>query len=469
MYTPEEREYFRENATSDMGNSSLGNFINMFMLQPYMDNQAVNGFAKTYSFALEKALMTNNGLITYGNSHMFGSRFIPSVIDKVPILNKILPSHSKNYSKNSKILTKLFPNSEFHFLKGSENDIKNGYLNESGRNLKRVEKNLKVLKTDIDEISGKGFVISNKKANDTVRALKNIGITPDNFREGGIRKVNVKHNVVDSPWLSTEASMQNLAYETEELKTLYMQSSKAFNKDNLKKVISDKLIDNYNNLKNVQNGNDVVKGLRSVNINDKKNVLKILNKVTGGKVNLETNIDDAINIVNNYMKENSNEFVGIRLKSFTKDFLKKTTGKNTKEVFETFAENSAKILTEKSAMQKFFSSPFGKIITGVGSGPVGMLANFAGMGISMVANTGQEKSVNNMIQTVMDQYIQQKTPNFITNEATQHSIETHLKRSEDDLEEYKKVFYYRNTSNELREEISPISGVTTSLDDIRTS
>ena len=169
------------------------------------------------------------------------------------------------------------------------------------------------------------------------------------------------------------------------------------------------------------------------------------------------------------MKENSNEFVGIRLKSFTKDFLKKTTGKNTKEVFETFAENSAKILTEKSAMQKFFSSPFGKIITGVGSGPVGMLANFAGMGISMVANTGQEKSVNNMIQTVMDQYIQQKTPNFITNEATQHSIETHLKRSEDDLEEYKKVFYYRNTSNELREEISPISGVTTSLDDIRTS
>lgn len=469
MYTPEEREYFRENATSDMGNSSLGNFMNMFMLQPYMDNQAVNGFAKTYSFALEKALMTNDGLITYGNSHMFGSRFIPSVIDKVPILNKVLPIRSKNYSKNSKILTKLFPNSEFHFLKGSENDIKNGYLNESGRNLKRVEKNLKVLKTDIDEISGKGFVISNKKANDTVRALKNIGITPDNFREGGIKKVNVKHNVINAPWLSTEASMQNLAYETEEMKTLYMQSSKAFNKDNLKKVISDKLIDNYNNLKNVQNGNDIIKGLRSVNINDEKNVLKILNKVTSGKVNLETKIDDAINIVNNYMKENSNEFVGIRLRTFTKDFLKKATGKNTKEVFETFAENSAKILTEKSAMQKFFSSPFGKIITGVGSGSAGMLANFVGMGISMVANAGQEKSVNNMIQTVMDQYIQQKTPNFITNEATQHSIETHLKRSEDDLEEYKKVFYYRNTSNELREEISPISGVTTSLDDIRTS
>ena len=196
MYTLEEKEYFRENATSDMGNSSLGNFINMFMLQPYMDNQAVNGFAKTYSFALEKALMTNDGLITYGNSHMFGSRFIPSSIDKIPILNKILPNHSKNYSKNSKILSKLFPNTEFHFLKGSENDIKNSYLNESGRNLKRIEKNLKVLKTDIDEISGKGFVVSNKKANDTIRTLKNIGITPDNFRKGGIRKVNVKHNVV---------------------------------------------------------------------------------------------------------------------------------------------------------------------------------------------------------------------------------------------------------------------------------
>lgn len=468
MYTLEEKEYFRENATSDMGNSSLGNFINMFMLQPYMDNQAVNGFAKTYSFALEKALMTNDGLITYGNSHMFGSRFIPSSIDKIPILNKILPNHSKNYSKNSKILKKLFPNSEFHFLKGSENDIKNSYLNESGRNLKRIEKNLKVLKTDIDEISGKGFVVSNKKANDTIRTLKNIGITPDNFRKGGIRKVNVKHNVVDAPWLSTEASMQNLP-GAEEMKTLYMQSSKAFNKDNLKKVIYDKLTDNFRNLKNVQNADDIIKGLSSVNINDEKNVLKILNKVTGGKVKLESNIDDAINIVNNYMKENSNEFVGLRVKAFAREFLKKSTGKNTKEIFETVAENSAKILTEKSAMEKFFSSPFGKVITGVGSGPVGMLANFVGMGISMAANIGQEKSVNNMIQTVMDQYIQQKTPSFISNEATQHSIETHLKRSEDDLEEYKKVFYYRNTSNELREEISPISGINTSLDEIRTS
>lgn len=469
MYTLEEKEYFRENATSDMGNSSLGNFINMFMLQPYMDNQAVNGFAKTYSFALEKALMTNDGLITYGSSHMFGSRFIPSGIDKIPILNKILPNHSKNYSKNSKILKKLFPNSEFHFLKGSENDIKNGYLNESGRNLERVEKNLKVLKTDIDEISGKGFVVSNKKANDTIRTLKNIGITPDNFREGGIRKVNVKHNLVDAPWVSTEASMQNLSYEAEEMKTLYMQSSKAFNKDNLKKVIYDKLTDNFRNLKNVQNADDIIKGLNSVNINDEKNVLKILNRVTSGKVKLESNIDDAINIVNNYMKENSNEFVGLRVKAFAREFFKKSTGKNTKEIFETVAENSAKILTEKSAMEKFFSSPFGKVITGVGSGPVGMLANFVGMGISMAANIGQEKSVNNMIQTVMDQYIQQKTPSFISNEATQHSIETHLKRSEDDLEEYKKVFYYRNTSNELREEISPISGINTSLDDIRTS
>lgn len=468
MYTLEEKEYFRENATSDMGNSSLGNFINMFMLQPYMDNQAVNGFAKTYSFALEKALMTNDGLITYGNSHMFGSRFIPSSIDKIPILNKILPNHSKNYSKSSKILKKLFPNSEFHFLKGSENDIKNGYLNESGRNLKRIEKNLKVLKTDIDEISGKGFVVSNKKANDTIRTLKNIGITPDNFRKGGIRKVIVKHDVVDAPWLSTEASMQNLS-GAEEMKTLYMQSSKTFNKDNLKKVIYDKLTDNFRNLKNVQNADDIIKGLNSVNINDEKNVLKILNRVTSGKVKLESNIDDAINIVNNYMKENSNEFVGLRVKAFARDFFKKSTGKNTKEIFETVAENSAKILTEKSAMEKFFSSPFGKVITGVGSGPVGMLANFVGMGISMAANIGQEKSVNNMIQTVMDQYIQQKTPSFISNEATQHSIETHLKRSEDDLEEYKKVFYYRNTSNELREEISPISGINTSLDDIRTS
>ena len=44
-------------------------------------------------------------------------------------------------------------------------------------------------------------------------------------------------------------------------------------------------------------------GLNSVNINDEKNILKILNKVTGGKVKLENNIDDAINIVNNYMKE----------------------------------------------------------------------------------------------------------------------------------------------------------------------
>ena len=117
MYTLEEKEYFRENATSDMGNSSLGNFINMFMLQPYMDNQAVNGFAKTYSFALEKALMTNDGLITYGNSHMFGSRFIPSVVDKIPILNKFLPNHSKNYSKNSKILSKLFLNIKIYFIK----------------------------------------------------------------------------------------------------------------------------------------------------------------------------------------------------------------------------------------------------------------------------------------------------------------------------------------------------------------
>ena len=99
------------------------------------------------------------------------------------------------------------------------------------------------------------------------------------------------------------------------------------------------------------------------------------------------------------------------------------------------ASSIAQTLTKKTTAEKLFSSKFGKIITGAGSTGLGMTANFIGMGLSIAANIGQEKAVNNMIKTVTDNYLQKKETPFIPNEAVNHSIQTHLQKSEIDLEE----------------------------------
>ena len=65
--SPEQEKYFQENFNDYDKSSKTDSFLNMFVLQPMMDNWANNGLAKSGSLYLEKALMTSNANINYLN------------------------------------------------------------------------------------------------------------------------------------------------------------------------------------------------------------------------------------------------------------------------------------------------------------------------------------------------------------------------------------------------------------------
>jgi len=83
--SPEQEKYFQENFNDYDKSTKTDSFLNMFILQPMMDNWANNGLAKSGSLHLEKALMTSNANINYLNSHALGSRFGVGILNKIPI------------------------------------------------------------------------------------------------------------------------------------------------------------------------------------------------------------------------------------------------------------------------------------------------------------------------------------------------------------------------------------------------
>ena len=81
----------------------------------------------------------------------------------------------------------------------------------------------------------------------------------------------------------------------------------------------------------------------------------------------------------------------------------------------------------------------------------------------------QDNAIQNFAKTIVDYQINSNKEDFKINDASLHSIQTHMQRSQDDLEEYKKVLYYRNFSNEMRKDMSNLDNSYLSADDIQTN
>ena len=485
MYTQEERAYLNT-FEPDMGNSGLGNLINMFVLQPWMDNQAVTGLARSNSIWLQKALSNTDEMTSFASRHMFGSRFITGGIEKTPILNKILPKNSKKLGDS--ILKKFFPNTEFHYNKGFNEQVAEGAVNfsDSGREeLLRTTEKMNINKDG--ELAGKGFTWSNKSDNDLVKKLRKLGVTAGDFRDGNILEeeaVKIKENA-KIPKYSKEKIDEFVKNRKKYVKT---NSVKAYKKElrRMKNTFDEKEIEKI--VKPEKIAKHDKEGLRNL---FKKHIIDFSNKTLG----METKFDDLVEHISTVVKEE--DFEGVMTKSFNsfskeekltlsgmKTIFEKTTNEEKKIILDNamntakeyaknnaddVAETLATRITSKTAFQKFFSSGFGKVITQVGTGPLAMGLNVAGMIIGGIASHGQEKAVNNMYKTIFDRGLLERQPVFVPNEATMHSLQTHMQRSENDLEEYKKIYYYRNTSNELRNDISPINGDFLNIENVNTN
>ena len=484
MYTQEERAYL-DTFEPDMGNSGLGNLINMFALQPWMDNQAVTGLAKSNSIWLQKALSNTDEMTSFASRHMFGSRFITGGIEKTPILNKILPKNSKRLGGS--ILKKIFPNTEFYYNKGFNEQVAEGTMNfsDSGREeLLRTTEKMNINKDG--ELAGKGFTWSNKSDNDLIRRLRKLRVTADNFRDGSILEeeaVKMKETV-KTPKYSKEEIGEFVKNRKKFVKSNSVKAYKkelrrmknAFDEQEIEKIVKPEKIAKYDK-----------EGLQNL---FKKHIMDFSNKTLGK----ETTFSDVSEHVSTIVKDVDYEgfmktvFGSSKESKITlsemKDIFEKSTDKEKKEILDKivnlskeYAENNADDvaeglatrITSKTAFQKFFSSGFGKVITQVGTGPLAMGLNVAGMIIGGIASNGQEKAVNNMYKTIFDRGLLERQPVFIPNEATMHSLQTHMQRSENDLEEYKKIYYYRNTSNELRNDISPINGDFLNIENVNTN
>lgn len=461
MYTQEERAYL-DTFEPDMGNSGLGNLINMFALQPWMDNQAVTGLAKSNSIWLQKALSNTDEMTSFASRHMFGSRFITGGIEKTPILNKILPKNSKRLGGS--ILKKIFPNTEFYYNKGFNEQVAEGTMNFSDSGREELLKTTEKLNINKDgELAGKGFTWSNKSDNDLVRKLRKLGVTDNNFKDG---------NILEEEAVKIKETVKVPKYSKEELRLM----KNTFDEKEIEKIVKSEKITKYDK-----------EGLRNL---FKKHIMDFSNKT----LRIESTFDDFINHISTIVKEE--DFEGVMKTVFDSTEKAKGTISSMKKIFESVTDKEKKIIldkvkdatkeyaknnaddiandlatriTSKTAFQKFFSSGFGKVITQVGTGPLAMGLNVAGMIIGGIASNGQEKAVNNMYKTIFDRGLLERQPVFIPNEVTMHSLQTHMQRSENDLEEYKKIYYYRNTSNELRNDISPINGDFLNIENVNTN
>lgn len=479
---PEEEKYFQENFINYNDNSSFGSFLNMFMLQPAMDNWSNNGLAKMYSYHLEKALMTKNANISFLNNHMFGSRNLVGLIKKIPILNKLFPDKTGQIWNNG-LMNKLFPNTEFFYQSKFDKQLGEGALESKYTNARagltipgkgQFEKdyvainkatgnaaeyeNVKIgnLKHSVDEaklqldgeVIGHNINWSSKKANQTVRRLKELGITADDFSNGKmyIMKDN-KRTLVDY----TKENMEILLKQ----KTTLADDSIDVAKKASQIIHSIKAPDE------VASGakSEIVKHVQKyINRNSKMLNIHQLAKKYGNDVAKYS--DEALDAVVNVMDTNTGGRTIKALKRFAK--------KNSYNLTQDEANGLLGTLFNKTRLQKIFSSKVGKAITQVGTGSGAFFLNIAGSVVGGIASHYQEEAIENFTRTIVD-YQLAKKDDFVINDATSHSLQTHMQRSADDMEEYKKVLYYKNFSNDIRKDMSALDNNHLSADDIQTS
>lgn len=124
-----------------------------------------------------------------------------------------------------------------------------------------------------------------------------------------------------------------------------------------------------------------------------------------------------------------------------------------KNLIQEGIEESATRLTTKTGMEAFFSNNVIRTLTGVGNLPVGNVLNFAGAITGMVASFRQANAVSNYITTALSRNVSDK--NILKHGSVDHSLQKHLEHSDSNLQELYWTFQNRNTSAELRDQISP--------------
>lgn len=462
--SPEQEKYFKENFNDYDKSTKTDSFLNMFVLQPIMDNWANNGIAKSASLHLEKALMTSNANINYLNNHALGSRFGVGILNKIPIVKNIFPDKTTKIWDNS-LMKKLFPNTDFFYQTKLDSQVAEGVIEDQyvydslvGKKAQRVKVN--ELKKAADkagmqvdgEIVGHNISWSNKKTNDAVRKLKTLGIGGDDFSKGKM-------------FLEVDGEKQLVDFTRENMDKLI--TSKVTNEQALR--ASTTVGEVMSNLKAPTEIKNMVKGQIKEYLETTLDELKSNDTVMGF---IQSHSKDTKLILDEKAIEEAAKVIGNARGGSTKTVLK--------EIADIAMDNATKItdvekgqlldtIMNKNIFEKFFSTPFGKVITQVGTGKLAFGLNIAGSIIGGIASHMQDNAVQNFAKTIVDYQLNSGKDIYESNEATMHSIQTHMQRSSDDLEEYKKQLYYRNFSNDMRRDMSRLDNEYLSADKIQTS
>lgn len=462
--SPEQEKYFQENFNDYDKSTKTDSFLNMFVLQPMMDNWANNGIAKSASLHLEKALMTSNANINYLNNHALGSRFGVGILNKIPIVKNIFPDKTTKIWDNS-LMKKLFPNTDFFYQTKLDSQVAEGVIEDQyiydsvvGKKAQRIKVN--ELKKAADkagmqvdgEIVGHNISWSNKKTNDAVRKLKTLGIGGDDFSKGKM-------------FLEVDGEKQLVDFTRENMDKLI--TSKVTNEQALR--ASTTVGEIMSNLKAPTEIKNMVKGQIKEYLETTLDELKSNDTVMGF---IQSHSKDAKLILDEKAIKEAAKVIGNARGGSTKTVLK--------EIADIAMDNATKItdvekgqlldtIMNKNIFEKFFSTPFGKVITQVGTGKLAFGLNIAGSIIGGIASHMQDNAVQNFAKTIVDYQLNSGKDIYESNEATMHSIQTHMQRSSDDLEEYKKQLYYRNFSNDMRRDMSRLDNEYLSADKIQTS
>ena len=462
--SPEQEKYFQENFNNYDKSSKTDSFLNMFVLQPMMDNWANNGIAKSASLHLEKALMTSNTNINYLNSHALGSRFGVGILNKIPIVKNIFPDKTTKIWDNS-LMKKLFPNTDFFYQTKLDSQVAEGVIEDQyvydsvvGKKAQRVKVN--ELKKAADkagmqvdgEIVGHNISWSNKKTNDAVRKLKTLGIGGDDFSKGKMflevdgekQLVDFTRENMDKLITSKVTNEQALRASTTVGEVMSNLKAPTEIKNMVKGQIKEYLETTLDELKS----NDTVMGFIQSHSKDSKLILD------------EKDIEEAAKVIGN-ARDGSTKTVLKEIADIAMDNATKITDVEKGQLLDT--------IMNKNIFEKFFSTPFGKVITQVGTGKLAFGLNIAGSIIGGIASHMQDNAVQNFAKTIVDYQLNSGKDIYESNEATMHSIQTHMQRSSDDLEEYKKQLYYRNFSNDMRRDMSRLDNEYLSADKIQTS
>lgn len=468
--SPEQEKYFQENFNDYDKTSKTDSFLNMFVLQPMMDNWANNGLAKSGSLYLEKALMTSNANINYLNKHALGSRFGVGILNKIPIVKNIFPDKTTKIWDNG-VMGKLFKNTDFFYQTKFDKQVAEGtvkptarsqYQKGTVRHMYLDKDSIEVFKNNVDEanlqldgeIVGHNISWSKKNVNDAVRKLKTLGITDADFSGNKM-------------FLEIDGKKQLVDFNETNLKTLI----------NSKNTTAKDFDDVGNSVHKLINS---IKGSADVRNTFKEEAYETLSNLLkeGAKDNktvagfIESHGDDVSKYSGKTYKKLMNLIDAVGLgggKEKVMQGLKDSAIKVSATVTEEEAEQIAKTLTKKNVFEKFFSTSFGKVITQVGTGKVAFGLNIAGSIIGGIASHMQDNAIQNFAKTVVDYQLNSGKDIYESNEATMHSIQTHMQRSSDDLEEYKKQLYYRNFSNDMRRDMSRLDNEYLSADKIQTS